>query len=344
MMALTDNFESAIIKKYLISSMERDTINRPVPSRPELRNLTLEKVSSEYLRRRDDLAASTIQGYESKLRAHILPKIGESNIADIQESHISDLFESIRLSNKTKAEIAIVLRGIFKYSKSMGYVETNPLHSIAFPKSSKSLSSPKLTLSEIVMLLEQIDPYYKAFFVVWLFTGLSWGEISCLKWKHVDFNTDTITICEKRVRDRDTPSKRASSRVIDMLPMVSDTLITHKDSQSSSSAYVFTSKSGSPVRNSFLAKKVWRCALKLCNFPNFPMTQTCQNSFVSMMIEACERLTWIQKMIGHASLELIMRRFKLELKDCYFKGGERFLEEYYRRADKHGLNPNNEGS
>jgi integrase len=49
---------------------------------------------------------------------------------------------------------------------------------------------------DVDQFLECVLPFYRPFFVVAFFTGMSAGEMSALKWKDVDFDRRIIKVVE----------------------------------------------------------------------------------------------------------------------------------------------------
>jgi integrase len=200
-------------------------------------------------------------------------------------------------------------------------------------KISKAKISP-LSMDDVHLFLDNVNPFYKPFFTVAFFTGMRGGEMSALKWSNVHLDTKKIEIVETRVYGEEGPPKTEGSfRTIDMLPMVHSALQKQAARTRLKSKYVFLNCDDKPIDVEILRKTAWTAGLKASKIEYRPMIQT-RHTFATSTITAGENLGWVQRMLGHFSLKMIVEKYYAYIPNMTHNDGSRFVEEYEHRADK----------
>jgi hypothetical protein len=84
---------------------------------------------------RQDVKPSTLQGYDSLLRRHVLSVLGELRLTDIAPLHIEQLLQSkSALSAKTQRNLLGLLQGIFSLAKDDDLIDSSPIREKHKPK------------------------------------------------------------------------------------------------------------------------------------------------------------------------------------------------------------------
>jgi len=111
-----------------------------------------------------------------------------------------------------------------------------------------------------------------------------------------------------------------------MLPMVHKALLEQAQKTRLRSKYVFLNLDDKPVDVETLRKTAWTAALKVAKIEYRPMIQT-RHTFATLMITSGENIGWVQKMLGHASLKMIVEKYYAFIANMTHNDGSLFVKE-----------------
>lgn len=191
---------------------------------------------------RDELAASTIQGYEKIVRNHILPALGNVKVADLSVTRVNTHYQQLReqgskarnatgkpLSANSVNKVHIVLGSIMESAVDDNLIVRNPVRhkKVRAPKGSAIRKArPEIetwTAEQLSAFLDwnknTFDDDMHALWRVLAFTGMRRSEALALRWS--DWNSKTMQLSVRRAVDvtqRDTikGTKSDRPRVIDV--------------------------------------------------------------------------------------------------------------------------------
>jgi len=276
---------------------------------------------------------STMRDYRVSMNAHVLPRFGNTPISDIGYLDVEEFISELDCSAKRVNNILVPLRGVFKLAFKSGLIENNVVATIE----NRTITRPQikpLSFEEVPRFLENVDPWYGPFFEVAFFTGMRGGEMAALKWENTDLEEKKIRIVETRVYGEEgRPKTDSSYRTINMLPMVHRALLKQATKTRLKSKYVFLNKDDKPVDVSTLRKNAWSEGLKKAKIEYRPMIQT-RHTFATLMISAGENLGWVQRMMGHSSLKMIVDKYYGYIPNVTHQDGSQFTELYRERVQK----------
>lgn len=276
---------------------------------------------------------STMIDYKSAMNTYLKPKFGDKPIADISYLDVEDMISDLKCSGKRINNILIPLRSVFKLAHRSKFINENIMPLVDNRKITKAKIKP-LSIDEVRLFLDNVNPFYKPFFTVAFFTGMRGGEMSALKWSNVHLDTRKIDIVETRVYGEEgRPKTEGSFRTIDMLPMVHSAFQEQATRTRLRSKYAFLNFDGKPIDVETLRKTAWTAGLKTSEIEYRPMIQT-RHTFATLMITAGENLGWVQQMLGHSSLKMIVEKYYAYIPNMTHNDGARFVEEYEHRAEK----------
>ncbi len=135
------------------------------------------------------LKKSTVRDYRNCLNNFILPKFGNVAIDKINYLDIETFLSGLGGLNKRAINMLVPMRNVFKLALRSGFIDKNPIDLLDPIKPEKADINP-FSMEEVKAIIENVDPYYKNFFIVAFFTGMRFGEMSALKWRNVDFRRD----------------------------------------------------------------------------------------------------------------------------------------------------------
>ena len=220
-----------------------------------------------------------------------------------------------------------------KFAYKDGLIDKNPMELVDNLKVSKPDINP-LSMEEVNRFLKVVEPYYKPFFSVAFFTGMRFGEMAALKWKNVDFRLGLIKVRETRVRGEEGRPKTAGSvRDIKILPPVIEALREQRKTTMGKSEYVFQNRKGRPLLPNSILYHIWKPALEKVGLKPRSLYQT-RHTFATLMLDAGELPGWVQSMMGHESLKMILERYYSYIKNYERDDGKAFMEKVFRPSRK----------
>jgi integrase len=277
--------------------------------------------------------SSTLKDYRGAMNYYILRRFGNVPIKDIDFLDIEELISEMKCSNKRKNNVLVPMRSLMKFALRAGLIDKNPMDMVENLSVSKPEIYP-LSIDEVHRVLDVVKPEYKNFFIVAFYAGMRFGEMAGLKWKNVDFRLGVIKVRETRVRGEEGPPKTPGSiRDIKMLPPVVEALRDQRKATMGKSDYVFLSFYGRPLLPNSVNYRIWKSALKKAELKPRSLYQT-RHTFATLMLDAGELPGWVQKMVGHESLKMILERYYSYIKNYQRDDGSAFMDNVYNPSVK----------
>jgi integrase len=287
-----------------------------------------------------EIKSSTLRDYRSSINYHILPKLGNRPIRELGYLEIKKFIAGMKCSGKRLKNVLVPMREVFKFAQLCEVIDKNPMTLIPSPKVEKPDIHP-LSMDEINLFLDKISPRYTDFFIVAFFTGMRFGEMAALKWKNVDFKLEIIKVRETLVRGEEgRPKTKRSVRDLDMLPPVVEALRNQRKSTMGKSDYVFLNQYHRPLLPDSMNQHVWKPALRKAGLAERRLYET-RHTFATLMLDAGELPGWVQKMMGHETLQMIHERYYSYIKNYQRNDGSAFMENVYNPIN--GEKSNDEG-
>jgi len=286
--------------------------------------------------------SSTLKDYRGAMNYYILPRFGNVPIKDIDFLDIEEFISEMKCSNKRKNNVLVPMRSLMKFSLKAGLIDKNPMNLI----DNLSVSKPEIhpmSMDEVHQFLDVVKPQYKNFFTVAFYTGMRFGEMAGLKWKNVDFRLGVIKVRETRVRGEEgRPKTKGSIRDIKMLPPVVEALRDQRKATMGKSNYVFLNFDGRPLLPNSVSYRIWKPALKKAGLKPRSLYQT-RHTFATLMLDGGELPGWVQKMMGHESLKMILERYYSYIKNYQRDDGSAFMDNVYNPSLKQDNETPDEG-
>ncbi len=131
--------------------------------------------------------------------------------------------------------------------------------------------------------------------------------------------------------EESVPKTVESRRSIDMIPPVKEALQRQAEKTFLKSSYVFSSKGGSIIDIGNLRKRIWYPTLKLAELRSRTMYQT-RHTFGTLMLSTGENPSWIARMMGHTSVEMLFNKYSGYIPKLTHKDGAAFLQKFYKNG------------
>jgi integrase len=157
---------------------------------------------AEWLRFVEDEKArrsSTLRDYRNTANGCLTPEFGaETPLEAIGRARIDSyrrrLLAEGRLSRRTIQKQMVLLHGIFKRAKWLGWVSANPADDVERVNVQRSGEFNVLSAAEVGTVARKADPTFGAAILVAAFTGLRTGEVRALRWRDVNFAGSSIRV------------------------------------------------------------------------------------------------------------------------------------------------------
>lgn len=277
-----------------------------------------------------EIKKSTLKDYRYSMNRYVLPRFGKTPIKDIGYLDIRKFISELTCSPKRINNVLVPMRSVLKMAFLSEIIEKNPMDRVKNVKTGKPDIYP-LSMEEVRTLLENVSLRFRNFFVVAFFTGMRFGEMAALKWKNVDFRLGVIKVRETRVMEEEgRPKTKKSTRDIKMLPPVIDALRDQMKQTVGKTdlGYVFLNQYGKPVLPMPTNTHVWKPALKKSGLDPRPLYQT-RHTFATLMLDAGEHPGWVQRMMGHETMQMIYEHYYSYIKTYEKDEGSAFMERVF---------------
>jgi integrase len=183
---------------------------------------------------------STTESYQSVLKNHVNPAIGDKQLDEITKQDIKDLLLQKRQDGLSPATVKLIkayTAPIFECAVGDDeLIEANPVRSLG--KKTQEMLREKnsgredinpLTRDELKRLLDTINAEFSAHYPFCLLlarTGMRVGEALALQWGDFDFNSRFIEVRRQYSKGRIFSPKSNKSRRVDMSRQLSGALLT----------------------------------------------------------------------------------------------------------------------
>jgi integrase len=215
------------------------------------------------------------------------------------------------VSRKADGVSDIVLRKTMILAKQIlnagveeGLIATNPFGPVKLPQQ-QAREMRFLTPEQLNDLLEAMTPHYRCMVLTAAVLGLRFGEIAGLRPEDLDLLHGQVRVTGQLAEwhgkpQRVDPKTDASIRTV-AIPDVLKAELEDQLSQRSSTEYLFTSRSGEPIRKSNFNRRHWQPALRTAGLERFVFHEL-RHTAVAFAIDAGAHPRAIQARLGHASI------------------------------------------
>jgi len=280
-----------------------------------------------------EIKLSTLTDYRYSMNRYILPRFGNVPIREVGYLDIRKFVSTLTCSRKRINNILVPMRSVFKLAYLSEIIEKNPMDRVKNVKTDKPDIHP-LSMEEVRLFLDSVSPRFRNFFTVAFFTGMRFGEMAGLKWHHVDFRLGVIKVRETRVMGEEgRPKTKKSTRDIKILPPVKEALQDQRKETFGKSDYVFLNQYDKNIDPMSMNFHVWKPGLKKAGLTPRSLYQT-RHTFATLMLDAGEHPGWVQKMMGHETMQMIYEKYYSHIKNYDRDEGSAFMERVFRSDTK----------
>ena len=324
---ITSKFKNGLLD----ASLNMETANKI----PTVEELLKEVMNSKY----KVLKHKTMLAYDVTCRSKIIPYFKNKRVHEIKPIDIKKFQDSIvdmGLQKQTIIFSRVLLKEVFALAILNEWIVINPIKMVDMPKIKAVKKKMKpFTLDEIDSILDNSRLALKNFLGISFFTGMRSGELLALKWKDVDFDTDTISI-NKTIAGGiiNSPKTKSSERDIEMLVKARDFFKSQRLVTGLKNTFVFLNNKQTYYScNSFFYLD-YQKVLKLLKIEKQTLHNT-RHTFASIMLSNKIDPHWVSNTLGHENLNITLRVYA-----HYMPRKDKMSMEFLEKRYKNGTNNN----
>jgi integrase len=275
------------------------------------------------------LKPRTLHSYEASLRLHLLPLIGAQKVRMLHRGQIKTLLAEKLMQGLSRATVRIVhatLRAMLNAAIDDGVLAANPADKLG--RSLKLVREVATRQDEIKAFTRQelaaflgattapeATSHERRHFPLFLClarAGLRLGEVFALQWQDLDFAARKIRVVRAFSEGRlDTP-KSGHGRTVDMSQDLAQALRRHQLERKAETLrkgwqelppWVFCSAEGTPLDKHNLYR-IFRRILGRAGLPRHFTPHGLRHTFASLLLQRGESPVYVQRQLGHASINL----------------------------------------
>jgi len=266
----------------------------------------------------------TLRSYEENLRIHLLPSFGRTKLRLLARGRIKSFLvakRKARLSRNTVRLIHATLRAMLNYAIDDGVIIHNPadrlgrqlrLTSSPTERDSEIKALDRLQLRRFLDTAAASEPEYYPLFFTLARAGLRLGEAFALTWEHLDFESRQIRVDQGVSAGSLSTTKSGRSRDVDMSAQLRDVLRNLKlrrleqllmEDREAMPSWVFVNRVGQRMDQSRVSK-VFKRVVKTAELPVHYTPHCLRHTFASLLLQQGESPAYVQRQLGHASIQL----------------------------------------
>ena len=266
-------------------------------------SLTIKHELNSYIesQRNEKMAHSTWEHYRKIIDTYLIPEFGDYLISDLTPVQIKDWRKNLHVGNKTKNNILVPFRRMFREAFLDEKIDKNPFDRVQNLKFEKEVANP-FSKEEIIKILSSFDGQRRNFFQFQFSTGLRPSETIALTWSDIYWDNSKVSVNKafvaKKLKDTKT---KAGKRFVTIRKPVLQALLNQMQYTFESSQYVFHNpNSNKPWKSDDAVRKTWLYALKRAGVEYRNPYQT-RHTFASMMLTLGEDKYMVMAEMGHKS-------------------------------------------
>jgi len=276
------------------------------------------------------IAAKTWESYDSKVRLHIIPVLGEIPLAKLRPKHIVDAYAAIRakgLSAQTSVHLHRILHTAMNYGKkTLRIVKENVFADVPSPAAERR-DMASLSEKQVRLVLEAAkETRLEIPVVVAALTGLRRSELLALRWgTSLDFERGLLSVNETLeqsrrygLRFKRKMKTKSSRRVIPLAADLVEMLKAHKDKQDdrrrrlglawTANDLVFCNEDGSPWPPDTFSKQ-FAGIMRLVGLEGVFRFHDSRHAFASIALKNGASVKEVSTLLGHSSPTLTLSTY-----------------------------------
>jgi integrase len=259
-----------------------------------------------------DAKHSTQLSYENIINRYWLPEFSGWPLQDVTTKQVKRVLSGLKVSNKTKKNVLIPLRGVFAHAE----VQPNPAAGVTFRKS-QTAAIDRYLPDERTRLLQQLHGEARVYFGLLFGCGLRPGEALALLW--TDFNGTELSVSKQITRRRLEASTKTSVRRTVFVPTWAREILNAHTTRFHG-GHILLNSFNRPHLDTDVFNGAWKTAHKKLRIP-YRIPYVCRHSRAAELLSIGIEPGDAARQLGH-SLEMFLRIYS------------EWIEEYSTAKDK----------
>jgi len=271
--------------------------------------------------RKHIIRSSSTRMYESFIRIHIVPVIGNVMLQKLTAQHIKMLHSKKLdegLSPTTVVSIHRMLKTALSDAVKAGMLAKNVCNNVETPRKKEYEMKP-LTLEQAQKLMKFVSGHeLEAIIVLALTTGMRRGELVALKWQDINFIQGTLQVRRTITRDKKLKyieaelKTKKSRRSVTLASLTIDILLRHRihqgevklkaGSEWQEHDFVFTTAIGTSLNPESLLGR-FKKILKRAELPNIRFHDL-RHSAATLLLGMGVHTKIVQELLGHSTMAM----------------------------------------
>jgi integrase len=277
------------------------------------------------------LKYTTLKRYDSILRIHLTPALGPLPLAEVSRAMVRELVASLsegRRKPKTIKNVIGCLSALYNDAIEDGHVQHNPALKVSRLIKTGKCGEEVDTFSHeeecrVLATAKEKYPHYYPFILFLFRTGTREGEAVALRPEDLDLRKRYVWIQRNFTAGQlsNTPKSRKKRKVDlshDLVAVLRDYLVVREAeamlNEGLAREWLFTTPGGAMIRSNNFRDRVWKPLLKAAGVPYRWMHAT-RHAFASRMILSGANVVYVQRQLGHASIQLTVDTYTHWLKE-----------------------------
>lgn len=322
------------VKKQLILKRAEYAREENKPSASTMKDALFSELSEMWLRSiQASVKESTWIKYKNILKCSIVPRLGNTNLSEIDYSAVSALCNALLesggkdqsgLAAKTVADALSLTKAVIKYASRMKYMTDRTALDVSVkvknaPLRVLSVQEQQILISE---LTEELDFTGLGIYIC-LFTGIRVGELCALTWEDISLENNMIHI-HRTMQRIQTPGGEKKTAILIAEPKsqcsirdipIAGTLREKLMQQSVKEGYVLTGNKNRYVEPRTMQNR-FKAIVERCGIPDAHF-HTLRHTFATRCIEVGFDVKSLSEILGHANVSITLNRYvhpSMELK------------------------------
>ena len=305
-----------------------------------------------------NLAPRTAEGYESIVRCHLIPAMGNLPLTQLKPEHLQKYYSEKlsdgrhdgkgNLSQTTVSHHHTCVHRALKMAVRWGLINRNPADAVAPPR---PVHTEMRTMSEddMTRFLEtaKTTPYYVLFYLA-LFTGMRRSELLALRWCDVD-----LLLCQAHITRSlhhlrtgeivfRAPKTAKGRRMVSLTPSTALLLQQHRDKQQAQRAIlriplkdddlIFSGLVGRPLLPDTISH-VWAKLVKRAGLEHIRFHDA-RHTHASLLLKQGAHPKIVQERLGHATISTTLDLYSHVAPGLQEAAAARFDEAFAARYNR----------
>lgn len=284
--------------------------------------------------------------YEGLLRIHLVPTFGNCAMSEVKVARIRKWRKQLLdggVGPITVAKAYRLLKAIFNTAVEDGLIKANPC-TIKKAGKEDSPERPVLTMKQVFILADAIEPRFRLLILLATFASLRWGELAALQRTNLDLEAGTIRIVGTTTELKDgsvtigPPKSEAGKRLVSIPATLLPDLRAHMETyaEKGEHGHVFVGPKGAKLRRSNFTR-VWAAALKKAKLSGFHFHDL-RHTGNTLAAQSGATLRDLMTRMGHASTRaaLIYQHTAMERDRAIADALGKLAEEALKDQDQDG--------